>query len=77
MPLNGIFPYGIVKKTSKPILVILPYSTPEEMAEAIEIIPRFQNGGVPVFPSIERGALALKNALDYYRLKSRDINIRG
>ena len=26
--------------------------------------------GIPTFPSTERGAFALKNALDYYRLKS-------
>jgi len=68
---------SIRKKTSKPVLAIVPYSSPEEMAEAIEIIPRFQNGGVPVFPSMERGAAALRNALDYYRFKSRDIFKQG
>jgi len=68
---------SIRKKTLKPVLVILPYSTPEEMAEAIEVTPRFQNGGVPVFPSMERGAAALRNALSYYRLKSSDIVIYG
>lgn len=55
--------------TAKPVLVILPYSTPEEMTEANEILPRFQNGGVPVFPSMERGAAALRNALDYARFR--------
>jgi len=63
---------SIRESTSKPVLAILPYSTPEEMAEAIEVIPRFQNGGVPVFPSMERGAVALRNTLGYYRFKSRD-----
>jgi len=65
---------GIQKKTSKPFLVILLYSTPEEMVEAIEIIPRFQGGGVPVFLSMERGAAALRNALDYYRFKSSNVS---
>lgn len=57
---------NIRQKTRKPVLAVLPYTTPEEMAEALEAIPRFQEGGVPVFPSMERGAAALKNALDYH-----------
>jgi acyl-CoA synthetase (NDP forming) len=62
---------SIRKKTSKPVLAVLPYSTPEEMAEATEVIPRFQDGGVAVFPSMERGAAALRNAFDYYRFRRR------
>jgi acyl-CoA synthetase (NDP forming) len=62
---------SIRKKTPKPVLAILPYSTPEEMAEAVKVIPRFQDGGVPVFPTMERGAAALRNALDYYRFKNK------
>lgn len=68
---------NIKKKTQKPVLVILTYSTPEEMAEAIKVTPRFQSGGVPAFPSMERGVAALRNAMDYYRLKSSDIVIYG
>ncbi len=60
---------SIRQKTSKPVLAIQPYTTPEEMQEALEVIPRFQEGGVPVFPTMERGASALKNVLDYYRFK--------
>ena len=56
-------------ETSKPVLAILPYYNPEEMAEARETIPRFQEGGIPVFPTLERGAAALKNVLEYYRLR--------
>jgi len=61
---------NIKKKTSKPVMAILPYSTSEEMEEARGTIPRFQEGGVPVFPSMERGASALKRVLDYYSFKS-------
>jgi len=56
-------------ETSKPVLAVLPYYNPEEMAEARETIPRFQEGGIPVFPTLERGAAALKNVLEYYRLR--------
>ena len=56
-------------KTSKPVLAVLPYYNPEEMSEARETIPRFQEGGVPVFPTLERAATALRNALDYCRFK--------
>jgi len=54
-------------KTAKPVLAVIPYYNPEEMAEARDAIPRFQDGGVPVFPTPERAAVALRNALDYYR----------
>ena len=57
----------VKSKTSKPVLAVLPYYNPEEMAEARETIPRFQEGDVPVFPTLERAAAALKNALEYYR----------
>jgi len=60
---------NLKKYTTKPALVVLPYVTPEEMKESLEIIPRYQNGGVPVFPSMNRSALALKNTLIYHRFK--------
>jgi len=56
-------------KTRKPVLVVLPYYNPDEMAEAREIIPRFQEVGIPVFPTLERAAAALRNALDYHRFR--------
>jgi len=55
------------KKTAKPVLAVVRYSTPEHMAQAIEEKQLFQAGGVPVFPTMERGACALKNVVDYYR----------
>lgn len=53
--------------TSKPVLAVMPYVTPEEMKESLEIMPRFQDHGVPVFPSMNRAAAALKNTLNYHR----------
>ena len=61
---------NIRKKTSKPVMAILSYSSPEEMAEARDIAQRLQSEGIPAFSSIERTAIALKNALDYYNFKN-------
>lgn len=44
-----------------------------EMKELADVIPRYQDGGVPVFVSIDRAATALKNALDYHRSRNRII----
>lgn len=59
------------KKTQKPVLtaVYSPF-TSGGIREARRIIKKLQEGGVPAFPSIERTAAALKNALDYYRFRS-------
>ncbi len=57
------------KRTLKPVMSIVPFSSPEEMQRARSITQKLQQRGVPVFPSIERGAFALRNALDYYSLK--------
>ncbi len=57
----------IREKSSKPVMAIVSFSTPEEMQSAAETTQKFQKRGVPAFPSIERGARALRNALDYYR----------
>jgi acetyltransferase len=59
----------IRQKSTKPLIAVLPFVTPEEMQETIEIIPRYQRNGIPVFPTMSRAALALKNTLDYYRFK--------
>jgi len=62
----------IKARSPKTLTVIIPYSTPEEMRRARELTKRFQGGGIPAFPSIERGARALKNALNYYSFKRGD-----
>ena len=59
----------IKQKSSKPVMAVVAYSTPEEMQGSMEAMMRFQEKGVPAFPSIERGAKALKNAFDYYSFK--------
>ncbi len=60
----------IKEQSSKPVMAVVAFSTPEEMQGAREATRLFQEKGVPAFPSIERGARALKNALDYYRYKN-------
>jgi len=59
----------IKKKTAKPLMVIVFFSTPDAERESRDIMLKLQEIGIPAFPSIERGALTLKNALYYYRLK--------
>ena len=60
----------IRKSSQKPVMAVIPFSSPEEMRQAREITRRLQENGVPAFPSIARGAGALRNAWKYYRLKS-------
>jgi len=61
----------IRQRTSKPVMAILSYSfTPREVEQAADTIHKLQDGGVPTFIALERGARALRNALDYYNLKS-------
>jgi acyl-CoA synthetase (NDP forming) len=55
----------------KPVVAIIIYTTPNEMQRAREATKKLQEQGIAAFPSIERGALALRNALEYYRLKKR------
>ncbi|MBN2240221.1 MAG: CoA-binding protein [Dehalococcoidales bacterium] len=59
----------IKEKSSKPVMAIVSYSTPEEMQGSLEAMYDFQEKGVPAFPTIERGANALKNAFDYYNYR--------
>lgn len=59
------------EKTGKPVIAIAVYFTPEEMQAAEEISAKFQEKAIPAFPTIERGARALRNAFEYYRLNAR------
>ncbi len=56
----------IKDKTVKPVIVLIFLHTPDASREKRDIIFRYQELGIPAFPSIERGVLALKNALDYH-----------
>lgn len=59
------------KKTTKPMLVILPISsTPEEMERARQAGKRLRDSGLPSFYTLERGARALKNTVDYYSFRN-------
>ena len=60
------------QRTQKPVVVILAYQSPEAMQTASEVARRFRESGIPTFTSLERGAKALKNALEYYILKQRE-----
>ena len=51
-------------------MVVVPSApTPENVKATREVAQKLQGGGVPVFVSLERGARALKNALDYYNFR--------
>jgi acyl-CoA synthetase (NDP forming) len=54
-------------KTDKPILTIITYHSFEEIPVVQEAVAKLQAAGVPAFTSIERGAVALRNAYEYYR----------
>ena len=59
------------KKTSKPVMAILSWAfSPEDVQQAGDVIQKLQDGGVPTFIALERGAFALRKALDYYNLKN-------
>jgi len=58
-------------KTTKPVMAIVSFTNPEGVQEARGVIKKCQERGIPAFPSISRAAIALRNALSYYRLKSK------
>ncbi|MEE8399093.1 MAG: CoA-binding protein [Desulfobacterales bacterium] len=63
---------ALSQRTAKPVMVCSSvFFLPTMVGKARAMIKTLQGGGVPVFTSLERGALALKNALDYYRFRSR------
>ena len=62
---------NIKERTPKPVMAILTSSSSlDDMRQAKDMAQRFQDSGVPTFDTPERGAQALKNALNYYQLKS-------
>jgi len=59
------------KKTSKPVIAILSWAfSPEDVQQAGDVIKKLQDGGVPTFIALDRGAFALRKALEYYNLKN-------
>jgi len=62
----------IRRATAKPVLAIVSFSTPEGMRRSRDVIRQFQERGMPAFPTMRRAASALRNAVDYYRLRDGD-----
>jgi acyl-CoA synthetase (NDP forming) len=54
------------KETEKPVMALVYFSNPKAEEEARSIMLKLRERGIPAFPSIQRGARALRNALDYH-----------
>ena len=57
------------ERSSKPFLTIMPPGHSE--AEVAVQRPKFQQAGLPVIPSFERAARALRRVLDYHRFRGQ------
>ena len=61
----------IKQRISKPVMAIITgSSSAPTQAAALDLMARLQGMGIPAFPGMERGALALRNAYAYYRMKN-------
>ncbi|MFC1921056.1 CoA-binding protein [Chloroflexota bacterium] len=56
-------------RSEKPVMAVYPFSTPDDMKRVMEDTREFQKRGIPAFPSFERGARALRNTLEYYKMQ--------
>ena len=56
-------------RTQKPVAVVLGHYSPDSVNETRGVAERLRDGGVPMFVSVERGARAMRNALDYHRMR--------
>jgi len=59
-----------IKQLPKPLMTMVLLSTSDAAKEVKEIMDILQERRIPAFPSVTRGAQALKNTFDYYN--SRD-----
>jgi acyl-CoA synthetase (NDP forming) len=57
------------KRTRKPVAVVLGYYSPETVQETRAVALRLRDGGIPTFVSPERGARAIRNALEYNTIR--------
>ena len=55
--------------TKKPLAAVLGFFSPDAHKETREFTDKLKEGGIPTFANLQRGAKALKNTLDYYRLR--------
>ncbi|MBN1662077.1 MAG: CoA-binding protein [Deltaproteobacteria bacterium] len=55
----------------KPVAAIVSHSfSPEYVGNAQTLINKLQEGGIPTFVSLERGAQAIRKTFEYYRMKN-------
>ncbi len=59
-----------IKQIPKPLITMVLLSTSDAAKEVKEIMDILQERGIPAFPSVTRGAQALKNTYYYYKNKS-------
>jgi len=63
----------IKQNIEKPVIAVLAWAfSPGDVEQAGNVMKELQEGGIPAFISLERGAFALKKALDYYHLRNGD-----
>jgi acyl-CoA synthetase (NDP forming) len=57
--------------TPKPLAAIISHLfSPENIQQAQDLMKKLQDGGIPAFVSLERGAAAIRKAHEYYALKN-------
>jgi acyl-CoA synthetase (NDP forming) len=56
------------KRTNKPVAVVLGHYLPDAVQETRIVAQRLRDGGIPMFVSPERGARAIRNALEFHTL---------
>jgi len=64
-------PVSISRKSGKPVVMVLPFGSPETASLAVEKARRefcefYLSHGVPVYPSLERAARAVSHVADYH-----------
>lgn len=72
-PLESMLaPFAEIKvKASKPLAAIITGpSSAESVAIAMDLMGRLQAMGIPAFPGMERGALALRKAYEYWHMRA-------
>jgi acyl-CoA synthetase (NDP forming) len=56
-------------RSNKPVAVVLGHYMPDTVQETRAAASRLRDGGIPLFVSPERGARAIRNALEYYKIR--------
>jgi acyl-CoA synthetase (NDP forming) len=60
-----------MKSTGKPLITMVFLNTPDAEREVRDVMLQIQARGIPAFPSLARGARALKNAFDWWGWEGR------